>query len=177
MMLCYNLTFFRIMSTFKLSWEIVPVRKDFKTLRLRQFDRLIEPLQGLRSTARPAKGWIRAVREAAGISGSELARRLGTSRQSPLQLEKAEAEDRITLKSLRAAAEALDCDLVYALLPKAATMKAQVENRARREAQLQARELVSSVEHSMTLEDQAAGGVDEAIAEETQRTLAERGAH
>ena len=148
---------------------------NFKALRLRQFDRTIEPLGGLRHTARPARGWVRAAREAAGVSGSELARRLGTSRQFPLQLEKAEAEDRITLGTLRAAAEALDCELVYALLPKAGTMKAVVENRARMEAELEARQLVSAVEHSMALEDQAAGGVDEAIAEETERILAERG--
>lgn len=35
------------------------------------------------------------------------------------QLERSEAGDRITLKSLRAVANALDCDLVYALLPRA----------------------------------------------------------
>jgi len=61
---------------------------------------------------------------------------LGTSRQLPLQLEKGEAEDRITLKSLRAVANALDCDLVYALVPRADTMQGVIENRARSEAKI-----------------------------------------
>ena len=64
---------------------------------------------------RPPNGWIRALRQSLGVSSGDLARRMGTSRQLPLQLEKGEAEDRITLRSLRAVAEALDCDLVYAL--------------------------------------------------------------
>jgi transcriptional regulator with XRE-family HTH domain len=67
---------------------------------------------------RPEKGWIRAVREAADISAGELGRILGVSRQLPLQFEKAEIEDSITLKSLRRCADALDCDLVYALVPR-----------------------------------------------------------
>jgi hypothetical protein len=50
----------------------------------------------------------------------KVARTLKSSRQLPVQLEKAEAEDRVTLKSLRAAAQALGCELVYALVPKAA---------------------------------------------------------
>jgi predicted DNA-binding mobile mystery protein A len=89
-----------------------------------------------------------------------------------LQLEKAEAEDRITLKSLRTAANALDCDLVYALVPKAGTMEDLIENRAR----AQARKQVLGVEHSMALEDQAVGRVDEAVEAETRRLSSKRSA-
>jgi transcriptional regulator with XRE-family HTH domain len=59
------------------------------------------------------------MREAAGISAGELGRILGVSRQLPLQFEKAEADDSITLRSLRTVANALNCDLVYALAPRA----------------------------------------------------------
>ena len=95
------------------------MRSEFRSLRLKQLDRALEPYRAARKELRPPKGWIRAIRQALGISAGELARRLGTSRQLPLQMEKGEAEDRITLKSLRAAANALDCDLVYALVPRA----------------------------------------------------------
>jgi predicted DNA-binding mobile mystery protein A len=88
-----------------------------------------------------------------------------------VQLEKAEAEDRITLKSLRAAANALGCDLVYALVPKGETLGGLVEERARAQAKRQ----VLSVEHSMALEDQAVGRVDEAVEAETKRRLRKRG--
>src|ERR1700690_47651 len=104
------------------------MRDEFRTLRLRQLDRSLQPYQAAQKIARPPKGGIRAIRQALGVSSGEVARRLKTSRQLPLQLEKAESEDRITLKSLRAVANALDCDLVYALVPKAGTMEDLIEN-------------------------------------------------
>jgi predicted DNA-binding mobile mystery protein A len=148
------------------------MRDEFRNLRLKQLDRTLEPFRAAQRVSRPRKGWLRAIREAVGISASDLARTLGTSRQLPLQLEKAEAEDRITLKSLRTAAHALDCDLVYALVPKAGTMEDLIENRAR----AQARKQVLGVEHSMALEDQAVGRVDEAVEAETRRLASKRSA-
>lgn len=146
------------------------MRREFRNLRLKQLDRTLEPYRAARKVPRPSKGWIRAIRQALGISSGELARRLGTSRQLPLQLEKSEAEDKITLKSLRAVANALDCDLVYALVPRAASMEELIENRARAEA----RQRVLGVEHSMALENQAAGNVDEAVEAEARRLARRR---
>jgi predicted DNA-binding mobile mystery protein A len=146
------------------------MRNEFKNLRLNQLDRNLEPYQAARKVPRPSKGWVRAIRQALGISSGELARRLGTSRQLPLQLEKSEAEDRITLKSLRAAANALDCDLVYALVPRAGSMQELIENRARAEA----KDRVLGVEHSMALENQAVGRIDEAVEAETRRLVRKR---
>jgi predicted DNA-binding mobile mystery protein A len=146
------------------------MRDEFKNLRLKQLDRSLTPFQAAREVPRPSKGWIRTIRQALGVSSGELARRLGTSRQLPLQLEKGEAEDRITLKSLRAAANALDCDLVYALVPRAASMQELMEKHALAEA----RKHVLGVEHSMALENQAAGRIDEAVEAEVRR-LRKRG--
>jgi two-component system, NtrC family, sensor kinase len=70
-----------------------------------------------------------------------------------------------------AAANALGCDLVYALVPKGETLRELVEERARAQAKTQ----VLSVEHSMALEDQAVGRVDEAVETETERRLRKRG--
>src|SRR3984885_10132090 len=146
------------------------MRTEFKDLRLKQLDRNLAPYRLARGTVRPQRGWIRAMRQALGVSSGELARRLGTSRQLPLQMEKAEAEDRITLKSLRAAANALDCDLVYALVPRADSMQDVIENRARSEA----KDRVLGIEHSMALENQAAGRIDEAVEAETRRLIRKR---
>jgi predicted DNA-binding mobile mystery protein A len=146
------------------------MRTEFKNLRLKQLDRALEPYRAAREVPRPSKGWIRTIRQALGISSGELARRLGTSRQLPLQLEKGEAEDRITLKSLRAAANALDCDLVCALVPRAGSMQELIENRARTEAKSR----VLGVEHSMALENQAVGRIDEAVEAETRRLVRKR---
>jgi predicted DNA-binding mobile mystery protein A len=146
------------------------MRKEFRNLRLKQLDRNLKPYRAAREIPRPSKGWIRTIRQALGLSSGALARRLGTSRQLPLQLEMNEAEDRITLKSLRAAANGLDCDLVYALVPRADTMEALVESRARNEA----KKRVLVVEHSMALENQAVGRVDEAVEAETGRLVRKR---
>jgi predicted DNA-binding mobile mystery protein A len=148
------------------------MRNEFRNLRLKQLDRSLESYQAARKVSRPSKGWIRTIRQALGVSSGELARRLGTSRQLPLQLEKGEAEDRITLKSLRSIANALDCDLVYALVPRADSMQELVEKRARTEAQRH----VLGVEHTMALENQAVGRIDEAVEAETRRLVRKRAA-
>jgi len=147
------------------------MRNEFRNLRLKQLDRTLETFRAGAKIPRPQKGWLRAIREATGISASEVARTLKTSRQLPIQLEKAEAEDRITLKSLRAAANALGCDLVYALVPKASSLHDLVEERARSQATKQ----ILGVERSMVLEDQAVGRVEEAVETETKRLLRKRG--
>jgi predicted DNA-binding mobile mystery protein A len=146
------------------------MRTEFRNLRLKQLDRSLAPYRAARKIPRPTKGWIRAIRQAIGVSSGELARRLETSRQLPLQLEKGEAEDRITLRSLRAAANALDCDLVYALVPRADSIEELIEERARSEAKRH----VLEAEHSMALEDQAVGRIDEAVKAETSRRLRKR---
>jgi predicted DNA-binding mobile mystery protein A len=148
------------------------MRSEFRNLRLKQLDRALAPYRTAREVPRPSKGWIRSIRQALGLSSGELARRLGTSRQLPLQLEKSEAEDRISLKSLRAAANALDCDLVYALVPRAESMQKLIENRARAEA----KDRVLGVEHSMALENQAVGKIGEAVEAETRRLVRKRAA-
>jgi len=125
------------------------------------------PFLAARNTLRPRRGWIRAVREVAGISVRDFAKRLNRAPTVAAQLENSEAEYRITLASLRNAAEALGCELVYALVPKNGSVQQLVEERARNSAA----ENVRAVEHSMALEDQAVGKIEEKIDQETQRLL------
>ena len=68
--------------------------------------------------AAPRTGWIRAIREALGMSATQLARRMGVAQPTLTKLEQSEAADRIQLDSLRRVAAALDCDVVYALVPR-----------------------------------------------------------
>jgi predicted DNA-binding mobile mystery protein A len=143
------------------------MRSEFQSMRLEQLNRTLGQFQGLRSISRPSRGWIRTIRQALGLTAVTLASRMGSSRQLPLQLEKSEAEDRITLKSLRAVADALDCDLVYALVPRSGSFSSEAAKRIRREAETRVRQ----VEHTMLLENQAAGGMDKAIEAETRRII------
>jgi predicted DNA-binding mobile mystery protein A len=141
------------------------MRTEFKNLRIKQLERSLKAYVDAHKVPRPPLGWVHAIRAALGVSASELAKKLGASRQLILQQERAEVEDRITLKSLRTLADALDCDLVYALVPRALSLRALIEQTARSVAIRDVRR----VEHSMALEDQAVGGVAEAVKEEAKR--------
>jgi predicted DNA-binding mobile mystery protein A len=145
------------------------MRDHFRQLRSQQLDRVLAPLRSLQ-LPRPPRGWIRAVREALGVSSGELAKRMQTNRSLVVQQEKAEAEDRITLKSLRAYASALDCDLVYAFVPRADTLQELVDRRARAAAKSN----VLGVEHTMALENQASGNLEQAIDAEAARLTRKR---
>jgi predicted DNA-binding mobile mystery protein A len=90
----------------------------------------------------PTSGWLRAIREALGMTGVQLAKRLRISPQSAEALEKSEATGTVQLNTLRRAAEALDCRLVYALVPKTSLEGAVSERVAQmdRATALQARD-------------------------------------
>ena len=145
------------------------MRSQFRNLLLNQLDRRLEPYRAARKVSRPAKGWIRAIRQALGVSSAS-SLQVGNQPSAPAAAGKGWAEDRITLKSLRAMAHALDCELVYALVPHAGSFARLNEDRARDEA----KQRVLGVEHSMALENQAAGRIDEAIETETRRLVDKR---
>lgn len=107
------------------------------------------PLREANVSARPAKGWVKAIREALGMSGKQLAQRLKIAPQNVDLLEKSEAADTIQLKTLRRAAEALNCTLVYALVPNT-SLEAMVKARAREIALHD----LGRVAHTMNLEAQ-----------------------
>ena len=117
----------------------------------------------------PQQGWVKAIRTALGMTMAQMARRLGVSQSRIATLERAEAEGAITLKSLERAAEAMDCRLVYALIPRK-PLTEMVEERAG----VVARRRLDAVRHHMTLEDQAVDRVeDDAQLTELARKLAE----
>jgi predicted DNA-binding mobile mystery protein A len=72
------------------------------------------------AAAVPARGWLRAVREAVGLTQLELAAKVGVKRQSYAQFENSEERGSISIASLRRAAEAMDCELVYYVIPRKA---------------------------------------------------------
>ncbi len=113
-------------------------------------DERFKELGAARRYAPPVRGWIKAVREALGLTTAQLAKRLGVKQPSLVAIEQSEAKRTIELATLRRVAEALDCTLVYAFIPNQ-PLEAMVRGRAR----LFARRRRSAVEHSMLLEDQA----------------------
>ncbi|MBI3936221.1 MAG: mobile mystery protein A [Betaproteobacteria bacterium] len=114
----------------------------------------------------PRSGWIRAVREALGMTQSQLAAQLGIARQTVDDLERAEAGRRITLESLDRLALAMGCRVVYAVVPE----KGSLDDLRRRRALALADALQKRAEHSMKLEAQ---GVGKREADRQRKLLAE----
>jgi transcriptional regulator with XRE-family HTH domain len=92
-------------------------------------------------TAAETESWLRAVRQAVGVPVDVMALKLGVTKYEIFRLEKAERESRIVLATLRRAAEALGCELVYALTPKRGSLEdlAAMEQREREKAAEKAR--------------------------------------
>jgi transcriptional regulator with XRE-family HTH domain len=88
-------------------------------------------------------GWLRAVRRATGIPVHVLQKRLGVTKYEIFRLEKAERTSRIGLANLKRAAEALGCELVYALAPRSGSLDdlAAAERAARKAARAMARQV------------------------------------
>ena len=112
-------------------------------------DERFKALGPVRRYNAPVRGWIKAIREALGMTAEQLAKRLGVKQPSVVAMEQSEAKGSIELATLRRVAEALDCTLVYALVPNK-PLEAVVRDRARAFA----RRRLEHVEHSMLLEDQ-----------------------
>jgi predicted DNA-binding mobile mystery protein A len=117
---------------------------------IRHLDQRFRSLRSLSESPRPPKGWVRAVRDALGMTSAQLGRRLKVSQPRIVEIEQAEVSGSLTLHSLQRAAEALGCRLVYALVPEkplADVIRKRAEEIADRRS--------SAVEHTMRLEDQA----------------------
>lgn len=121
-----------------------------KTLQRLLVDQLTRRLRGLnRADLRepPGQGWIRSIRDALGMSARQLAQRAGVTQPSVTLWEKREISGAITMASLRKAADAMQCDLVYALVPRKPLQKL-IEDRAVEVAG----KMIEPVSHSMALE-------------------------
>lgn len=118
-----------------------------------QLDQRFAELGPTKRYAPPVRGWIKAIREALGMSTAQLAQRLGVRQPSLVAIEQSEAKGTIELATLRRVAEALDCTLVYALLPNK-PLEAMVRDHARAFT----RRRREHVEHTMLLEDQKVTG-------------------
>jgi predicted DNA-binding mobile mystery protein A len=139
--------------------------RQFRHLRLSQLDRSLNEARSL--PPRPSGGWIASVREALGLTLAEVGRHLRAPRQNVQKFERAEATDRITLGTLRRVADAMGCDLIYALVPKSGSFAELAEHPTRERASRD----VKSVVHTMALEDQKPENANLLIKDEVQRRL------
>lgn len=114
---------------------------------------------------RPVKGWIQAIRSALGMSVTALAQRLGVSHSTVLSHEKAELTGRIQIDTLQRIADALDAELIVAMVPRK-----PINEMLRERAREIARQEMSATVQSMRLENQE---VDASATKEQFETLIE----
>jgi predicted DNA-binding mobile mystery protein A len=127
-----------------------------KKLIQEQLDATLARLACMRDVQRPAKGWLRAVREALGMSGRQFARRLRVSAPWITALEKKELTGAVTINTMRQAAESLDCVFVYAVIPRES-----LEAIVRKRAEALAEKRLARVSHSMLLEAQQLSDIEQ----------------
>lgn len=125
-------------------------------LVLDQVEEALRPLRRLTHTQLPSGGWIRTIREALGMTRVQLAKRLNVKPQTLADLEAYEATGKITLESLNKLAKALDCRVVYAVIPSKPLGEAR-----RDRARALARRRLERASHSMKMEAQGVGAREE----------------
>src|SRR5438876_11107495 len=117
-----------------------------RALAVQQIDKTLGPWRAL-PRARPKNGWLRAVRQAIGMTTRQLANAVGVTQSAVVDAERNEGKGDITLATLQRYASALGCEVSYVLIPKR-----PLEQLLEERAELVAREQVSRVRHSMALE-------------------------
>lgn len=134
-----------------------------QNLARKNLEKRLAPLREADFTP-PPRGWLRAIREALGMTGKQLGERMGVVQSRIATLERAEVTGKTTLSSLREAAEAMGCRLVYAIVP-VRPMGDMLHDRAAALAD----EALARVHHTMRLENQALDA--EALASERTRLI------
>ena len=132
--------------------------KNFKLMQLKMLN---QHQANITVCERPSDGWVRSIRKAIGMSVIQLAQRIGVTQQAISQFEANELDYSTTLRTLRRVAEAMDCKLIYAIVPN----QGSLEDIVKKQAYKKAKKIVEPVNHSMLLEDQGVGNLQEKISE------------
>jgi predicted DNA-binding mobile mystery protein A len=145
----YKLLFLNKMVIYKYLREDSFMTNRFKKLMRKQVQESLNTFQDLAKRPVPKKGWIRTIRDALGISSYILANRLGCSHTNITAIEQREIKGTISLETLDRVAQALNCKLVYCLIPLESLDKT-LEKQARKIA----KKKIEIINHSMSLEKQ-----------------------
>lgn len=128
------------------------MRRD---LARKHLDQRLAEWKPVSEFACPPHGWIRAIREAIGMTAAQLAARLKVSQPRVFALEKAEVRGALTLETISRTAQALNCTFVYALVPNTT-----LENMVSEQVRKKVFEQLAPVNHTMKLEAQELSEAD-----------------
>jgi len=126
------------------------MKNSQQNLVIKQVDQRLSKLNKPDQSIIPDYGWVYTIRTALKMSLKQFGKRLGVSKQAAQKIEDREIEGSITLKALKVAANALQMELVYYLVPKEKSLQQIIEQRAYEKA----KEIVLRTSHTMKLEEQ-----------------------
>ncbi len=139
--------------------------KEPDALAISQVNRRVAMLRKALPEAGVRLGWIRYMRQALGLTLKQLARRVGVTTATTAQAERGEAQGKVTIATLKMMAQAMECEFMYAFVPKS-----DIQDLMKEAARKKARLLLESADVHMTLEDQK---VNQSLEERVER-LAEK---
>ena len=128
---------------------------NMKKLIREQLDASLKRFTPLFNVSPPPKGWIRAIRDALGMTAKQLANRLDVAQQAVARIEKDELAGAVTIKTMRRIAECLDCVFVYGFVPRT-NLEKTVANQAKKVAI----QRLAQASQTMSLENQALSRIE-----------------
>ena len=127
-----------------------------------QLDVTLGRFEPLKRLVPSGNGWIRAIRDAVGMTGQQLAKRLNINKQRVSRIEHDEKLGKVKIETLRNVAEALDCVFVHAFVPKN-SLKQMVKE----QAEVIAKKRMARSNQMMRLEKQELSEAEKAKAMQT----------
>jgi predicted DNA-binding mobile mystery protein A len=119
---------------------------SFDSLKISQLDKKLRVFKNFEV---PKFGWINVIRKTLKMTYAQLANRVKTSPQVIKKFEQNEVDGKITLNSLRKIASAMNCKLVYAIVPEI-SLEETINNKIEQVSD----SLINKVSYSMSLESQ-----------------------
>lgn len=135
-----------------------------------QINRRLESIRDIKEKASVRDGWIKYMRSALGLTLSDLGKLASLSPASVAQAERREVEGQVSMSTLKKMAEAMDCELVYAIVPKK-EIKSLIHDRALEKA----RKSLSIADLHMKLENQEVEGNKDERIERLAKKFIEKG--
>ena len=123
--------------------------KPLDRLAISQANRRIKTIRQAFKGEKVRPGWIHYMRRILNMTLKKLADRVGVSIGTVAQAERGEAAEKVTIGTLKAMAQAMECELVYAFIPKG-----DIDELLKKQALEKAKRILSTADIHMTLENQ-----------------------
>jgi predicted DNA-binding mobile mystery protein A len=123
--------------------------KPPEKLAMKQIEKRLKNLRTAAKDAAVRTGWIRYMRQAMCMTLGTLSKAAGLAQATVQQIEKREVSGKVTIETMRKIAAAMNCDFVYAIVPKQ-----ELSEFLKKKATLKATRIVRDADVHMTLEDQ-----------------------